>query len=66
MIPEKFQYYTSLTIKDDNGLYGIEVQNDCSQIRIDPNNGGFDISINTDRSELIILRDMLTKNIKYN
>ena len=63
---EKLQHYTSLEIYDDNNRYDIQIQNDCSQLRIDPNNGGFDIFINTNKKELTMLRDMLTQVIESN
>ena len=65
MKPEKFKHYTSLQIADNNAIYDIQIQNDCSQFIVESNDGD-EIFIDTNKKELIALRDMLTTIIEDN
>jgi hypothetical protein len=49
--------------RDDNGLFELRIQKDCSQLQLSSGMDGFgnSVYINIDKSELIVLKDMITK-----
>ena len=63
---EKYSHYTEMVSGDENGQWKIEIQNDCTQIRIESEDGSNDLFINTDKKELIAIRDLLAKIIDDN
>lgn len=62
----EFKHYIELRSADCNGTWSVQVQNDCSQIRLLTEDDVFDSFIDTDKKELTALRDILNKIIEWN
>lgn len=63
---DEFKYYTELNSGDTHGDWSIQVEKNCNQIRIYTNDQSEFIFIDTNRNELIALRNMLTNIIESN
>lgn len=55
---EKNEYYTQVKGSDINGEFNIEIQNDCSQLRIET--GDSEAYIDVNFRELKTIRDSIT------
>lgn len=60
----KGAYYIKIEGSDDNGDFEIQIQNDCSQLRINTEDGNVYIDIN--KQELIEIRDSINYIINQN
>jgi hypothetical protein len=58
---ETYRNYIQITSKDRNGIWNIQIQKDCSQIRIGTENDDATVYIDTDKSELRAIRDCLNE-----
>jgi hypothetical protein len=56
------KHFIKVTGEDVNGDFSIEIQNDCSQLRISTGDG--DSYIDTSSRELRIIRDAITKALE--
>lgn len=54
---EKLEYYTEAITRDEDGEVSLQIQNDCSQIRIKKE--WEDSYLDIDKKDLIIIRDMI-------
>lgn len=55
----KTEYYTEIKGKDENGDFSIQLQNDCSQIRVETEDG--DVYLDIDHQKLRLIRDTITE-----
>lgn len=53
------KHYISVTGTDENGEFEIQIQTDCSQLRIQADNS--DVFIDVDFNELKTIRDAITQ-----
>lgn len=55
------RYYTEFKAMDSQGEYSVQVQNDGSQLRFSTEDGLNQIFFDTNKSELIAIRDCIDK-----
>lgn len=60
----KTEHYIQFTSTDNNGVYRISIQKDCSQIRVDTEDG--DVYIDTNRKELTAIMDCIKEVLDNN
>jgi len=60
----EWPHFIKLTSEDGNGEFSIEIQKDCSQIRIDLEDDN--VYFDTNKKELEIIRDAINDILKCN